>query len=89
MIKTKSIIIATGSESKWLDIPGEEQLRGGGVSTCAVCDGSLYRNKDVVVIGGGDSAMEDALYLSRIGCKSVTILHRRDNFSHASKILRT
>lgn len=82
----KSVIIATGSEHKTLDIPGEEQFSGKGVSYCAVCDGAFFRNKEVVVIGGGDSAVEEALYLSNLVSK-VTIVHRRDEL-RAQKILQ-
>ncbi len=82
----KSVIIATGSEHKLLNIPGEEQFSGKGVSYCAVCDGAFFRNKEVIVIGGGDSAIEEALYLSNLVSK-VTIIHRRDEL-RAQKILR-
>ena len=82
----KSIIIATGSEHRNLDVPGEEQFSGKGVSYCAVCDGAFFRNKEVVVIGGGDSAVEEALYLSNLAAK-VTIVHRRDEL-RAQKILQ-
>ena len=82
----KSIIIATGSEHRNLDVPGEEQFSGKGVSYCAVCDGAFFRNKEVVVIGGGDSAVEEALYLSNLAAK-VTIVHRRDEL-RAPKILQ-
>lgn len=85
VIKTHTLIVATGAESKWLDVPGEYEMRGGGVSSCATCDGFLFSNKDVVVVGGGDTAMEDALVLARTS-KSVTLVHRRDAF-RASKIL--
>ena len=85
VIETHSIIVATGAESNWLGVPGEWELRGGGVSSCATCDGAVFRGKDVVVVGGGDAAMEDALHLARTS-KSVTVLHRRDTF-RASKIL--
>jgi len=84
-IETHSIIVATGAESKWLDVPGEYELRGGGVSSCATCDGFLFKDQDVVVVGGGDTAMEDALVLARTS-KSVTVIHRRDEF-RASHIL--
>lgn len=82
----KSVIVATGADSIWLNIPGEMQLRGKGVSTCATCDAFFFRNKDVMVVGGGDSAMEEALYLSQM-TKSVTIVHRRDRF-RASKAMQ-
>ena len=84
-IETHSLIIATGAEANWLNIPGEWDLRGGGVSSCAVCDGFLYANRNVIVVGGGDAAMEDALVLARTS-RSVTIVHRRDQF-RASKVL--
>ena len=75
----KSVVIATGADSIWLNVPGEIQLRGKGVSTCATCDAFFFRGKNVFVVGGGDSAMEDALVLAKV-CKSVTIVHRRDKF---------
>lgn len=77
--EAKSVIIATGADSIWLNKPGEIQLRGKGVSTCAVCDAFFFRNKDTVVVGGGDSAMEDTLALAKVA-KSVTVIHRRDKF---------
>jgi len=85
VIQTHAIIIATGAESNWLNIPGEWEMRGGGVSSCATCDGPAYYGKNVIVVGGGDTAMEDALVLART-CKSVTVVHRRDEF-RASRIL--
>lgn len=84
--EAKSVIITTGADSVWLNIPGEMQLRGKGVSTCAVCDAFFFRGRDTVVVGGGDSAMEEALVLAKVA-KSVTIVHRRDLF-RASKAMQ-
>ncbi len=78
-IEAKSVLIATGSVPKPAGIKGEAELFGKGVSTCATCDGFFYKNKDVVVIGGGDTAIEEAVYLANI-CKTVYIVHRRDEF---------
>jgi len=85
VIKTQTVIFATGADSNWLDVPGEYDFRGKGISSCATCDGFLYRDKPVVVIGGGDTAMEDALVLARTS-SSVTLIHRRDTF-RASRVL--
>ncbi len=73
----KTIVIAVGSAYKWLNIPSELKFKGNGISTCATCDGYFFKGKDVAVIGGGDSAMREALFLSNI-CKTVTVIHRRD-----------
>jgi thioredoxin reductase (NADPH) len=75
----KSVIIATGAETRWLNVPGEDKLRGRGVSSCAPCDAPFFKGKNVVVIGGGDSAMEEALVLTKYA-ESVTIIHRREEF---------
>jgi thioredoxin reductase (NADPH) len=82
----KSVIIATGSKYKELGVPGEKKLSGHGVSWCATCDGFFFREHDIAVIGGGDSALEEALFLTRFG-KSVTLVHRRDTL-RASKIMQ-
>lgn len=75
----KSVIIATGAKTKWLEVPGEDKLRGKGVSSCAPCDAPFFKNKEVIVVGGGDSAMEEALVLTKYAT-SVTIVHRKSEF---------
>lgn len=84
-ILAQTVILATGAESRWLQVDGEHEFRGRGVSACATCDGFLFRDKEVAIVGGGDTAMEDALHLARTSSK-VTVIHRRDRF-RASKVL--
>lgn len=83
---SETVIIATGASAKWLHIKGEDQFKNRGVSACATCDGAFYKNQDVLVVGGGDTAMEEATYLAKI-VKSVTVVHRRDTL-RASKVMQ-
>ncbi len=85
--KTETVIISTGASPNYLDVPGEKELIGRGVSYCGTCDGWFFKDKDIVVVGGGDSALEEGIFLTRFA-KTVTILHRRDEL-RAGKILQT
>ena len=85
-LQARHVILATGAQARWLGIPSEAKFQGGGVSACATCDGFFYRNKNVVVVGGGNTAVEEALYLANIA-SHVTVIHRRNKFK-SEKILQ-
>lgn len=85
-VSAQTVIVATGASAMWLNLASEQRLRGKGVSACAVCDGFFFKGKDVIVVGGGDTAMREAQYLSKV-CKNVTVVHRRDSLRAQSALI--
>jgi len=86
VVQADAVIVATGATARWLGAPEEEAVKGRGISTCAVCDGALYFDEDVIVVGGGDTAVEDALFLARFA-KTVTLIHRREQFKASALMI--
>ncbi|MFZ5890018.1 MAG: thioredoxin-disulfide reductase [Myxococcota bacterium] len=86
-VLARALIVATGASARWLGVPGEQEYRNRGVSACAACDGAVFKDRDVIVVGGGDTAMQEALYLSKLA-RSVRLLHRRKELSASTTMVR-